>query len=179
MQVGQVLLRLSKPAQQGLTSWRVAWHRQAQAWNMCGNTHKGLPLEPSHEGRLSIFIIFLVLLPPNVLFSYHLFKASSAILMVPWTPSYEIEAPSMCYPTLPILNQWQVPAGMQIPNPNDHNFQKYHGRSRPASPLTIVCVETCKSSDNSMRRDPQILRLTYSCVAHHHHEDHNMKTGWE
>ena len=81
--------------------------------------------------------------------------------MAPWFPSCKIEAPSICYPTLPMLIQQWVPVGMQIPNP---------------TPMIITSGSTAED------RDSQVIRQctrTYSCVVHHHHEDHRKRTRRE
>ena len=73
--------------------------------------------------------------------------------MTSWSSGCKIEAPSICYPTLPMLIQRWVPVGMQIPNP---------------TPMIITSGSTAED------RDSQVIRQctrTYSCVAHHHHED--------
>ena len=74
------------------------------------------------------------------------------------SPGYEIEAPSICYPTLPMLILRQVPVGMHTPIPTQ--WSKLLEKAWK--------VETRKSFDKRTRM--------YSCVAHHHHEDHNIRT---
>ena len=77
--------------------------------------------------------------------------------------SCEIEAPSMCYPTLPYpcssYDKWPWACIL----PSQPQWSKL--------PKKTWKVKTRKSFDKRT--------CTYSCVVHHHHKDHNIRTRWE
>ncbi len=60
-------LDTQKATKQGLTSWRVTWHQKVQG-QIVQIQH------PSMEWLDTSILLSLVLLPPNILFSYHLIK---------------------------------------------------------------------------------------------------------
>ena len=137
----------------------MAWHYVASTPSTKGSytVQTQLPQRKAHTLKYYFIILsFINRHTFSLIITY--IKTSSANPMGLRSPGCEIEAPSMCYPTLPMLILRQVPVGMHTPIP---------------TPM----IKTSKKGMEG--RDPQVLRQCtrkYSCVAYHHHEDHNTRT---
>ena len=103
---------------------------------------QGTPLEPSQESGILHYLSF------NNTHTFYLVITYLKLPILcqplaPWSLSCEIEDPSRCYPTLPIRILWQVPVGMQIPNP---------------TPMIKTSEKVTEG------RDPQVLRQSYAHI---------------